>query len=180
MLSVKQQETLALDSPWTTMPPLRLGKIPSGLGTADLFVTISDDDSALLRVDLYGDASCEIFCPPDALVWSDRVLVGFGYRVYVIDPKEQSASEIYLGREFLHFHGNQDYLLVASADSLLRLARDGTILWRTSNLGIDGVVVNSVENGLIQGEGEWDPPGGWKPFTVRLDLGALIAGGDFE
>ena len=119
MLSVKQQETLALDSPWTTMPTLRLGKIPSGLGTADLFVTISDDDSALLRVDLYGDASCEIFRPPDALVWSDRVFVGFGYRVYVIDPKEQSASEIYLGREFRHFYENQDYLLVASADSLL-------------------------------------------------------------
>jgi hypothetical protein len=107
------------------------------------------------------------------------VFVGFGYRVYVIDPKKQSASEVYLGREFLDFYTNQDYLLVASADSLLRLALDCTILWRASNLAIDGVVVNSVENGLIQGEGEWDPPGGWKPFTVRLDSGALIAGGAF-
>jgi len=160
------------------MPPLRLGKIPAGLGTADLFVTISDDDRALLRVDLYGDASREIYCPPDALVWSDRVFVGFGYRVYVIDPRNQSASEIYLGREFLHFYANQAYLLVASAESLLRLAPNGTILWQTSNLAIDGVVVNTVENGLIQGEAEWDPPSGWRPFTVRLDSGALLAAGD--
>lgn len=130
-------------------------------------------------MDLCGDASREIFCPPDALVWGDRVYVGFGHRVYVIDPKKQSALEIHLGREFLHFYASQDYLLVASADSLLRLALDCTILWRTSNLAIDGVVVNSVENGLILGEGEWDPPGGWKPFTVRLDSGALIAGGPF-
>lgn len=180
MLSVKRDVVLARDSPWTAMPPLRLGKIPAGLGTADLFVTISDDDRALLRVDLYGDSSHEIFCPPDALVWSDRVFVGFGHRVYIIDPGKQSASEIYLGREFLHFYANQDYLLVASAESMLRLAPDGTILWRTSNLAIDGVVVNSVEKGVIQAEGEWDPPGGWKPFALRLDSGALIAEGDSE
>jgi hypothetical protein len=43
MLSVQQDAMVALDSQWTTMPPLRLGKVPSGLGTADLFVTISDD-----------------------------------------------------------------------------------------------------------------------------------------
>jgi hypothetical protein len=43
MLSVKQ--LAAIESPWTMMPPVRLGKVPSGLGTADLFVTISDDDS---------------------------------------------------------------------------------------------------------------------------------------
>ena len=33
------------------MQPIRLGKVPSGVGTADLYVTISDDDRPLLRVD---------------------------------------------------------------------------------------------------------------------------------
>ena len=79
------------------MPPLRLGSVPSGLKTADLFVTISDDDRALLRVDLYGDSSEESFTFQDALVWHDHVFVGFGNSIYVIDPKQQSASEISLG-----------------------------------------------------------------------------------
>lgn len=48
------------------------------------------------------------------------------------------------------------------------------------NIAIDGVVVNSVEDGLILGEGDWDPPSGGKPFPVRLESGTLIAGGDFE
>src|SRR6266567_5371018 len=39
------------------MPPLRLEKVPSGLGTADLFVTIEDDDAPIVRVDLYADQS---------------------------------------------------------------------------------------------------------------------------
>ncbi len=175
MLSVKQDMKPALDSPWATMPPLRHGKIPAGLGIADLFVTISEDNRALLRVDLYGNSWDFTF--KDALVWYDRVFVGFGYSVYVIDPKKQSASEIYLGpySDFRHFHACQDYLLVASGDSLLRLAPDGAILWQTPNVGLDGVVVNSVENGLIQGEGEWDPPGGWRPFALRLDSGTLIS-----
>lgn len=177
MFSVERHKTLALDSPWTAMPPLRLGKIPSGLPTADLFVTISEDDNALLRVDLYSDPHDH--SPfEDALVWYDRVFVGFGHSVYVIDPKRQSGSEIYLGPPlcyFQHFYATQDYLLVASGESLLRLAVDGTILWHTTNLGLDGVVVNSVEEDVIRGEGEWDPPGGWRPFALRLDSGVSIS-----
>jgi hypothetical protein len=177
VLSVKQ--LVAIESPWTTMPPVRLGKVPSGLGTADLFVTISDNDRPFLRVDLYGDSSEESFTFQDALVWCGRVFVGFGHKVYVIDPKLQVGSEIFLGPTsgyFGHFYAAQDYLLVASGESLLRLAPDGKVLWGTSNLGIDGVVVNSVKNGLIEGEGEWDPPGGWKPFLVRLDSGKQVVG----
>lgn len=182
MLSVKQDVALAPDSPWITMPPLRLGRIPAGQGTAHLFVTISDDDRALLRVDLY-PAFDDSFTFHDAVVWYDRVFVGFGHRVYVIDPNKQSASEIYLGPDlgyFSQFYSSNEYLLVASGESLLRLAPDGAILWQTANLGIDGVVVNSVEKGVILGDGEWDPPGGWKPFALQLDSGALISGGDSE
>src|SRR5580700_4170197 len=80
MLSVKQ--LAAIESPWTTMPPVRLGKVPAGLGTADLFVTISDDDRPLVRVDIYGGFSSETFTFQDALIWCERVFVGFGHRVF--------------------------------------------------------------------------------------------------
>jgi hypothetical protein len=180
MLSVKQ--LAAIESPWTTMPPVRLGKVPAGLGTADLFVTISDDDRPLVRVDIYGDFSSETFTFQDALVWCERVFVGFGHRVFVIDPKTRLASEIFLDEVgegfgyFGDFYAGKDYLLVASGDSLLRLSSDGKVLWSAPNLGLDGVVVTSVQNGTIQGDGEWDPPGGWKPFALRLDSGELLAG----
>jgi hypothetical protein len=178
MLSVKQ--LLTIDSPWTTMPPMRLGKLPSGLGTADLFVTISEDDLALVRVDLYGDSSSETFTFQDALVWCERVFVGFGHRVYIVDPKNRFGFEIVLGSGgssyFGKFYAGQDYLLVASGESLLRLAHDGKVLWNTPNLGLDGVTVVSVENGLVHGQGEWDPPGDWKPFLLRLASGELIVG----
>jgi hypothetical protein len=150
-----------------------------GLGTADLFITISDDNCRLLRVDLYADPSPETFAFQDAVAWEERVFVGFGHSLYVIDPKKQSGFRIRLDTGwgcgyFGSFHTGKDYLLVASVDSLLRLLSDGKILWTAPNLGIDGVVVTSVENGMIHGDGEWDPPGGWRPFALRLDTGELI------
>jgi hypothetical protein len=140
-------------------------------------LTISDGDHALLRVDFYGDSSSETFTFQDALVWCERVFVGYGHRVHVIDPQKQLASEIFLGTScgyFGAFHAGQDYLLVTSGERILRLAPNGRVLWSTSNLGLDGVDVKSVENGLIRGEGVWDPPGGRKPFVVRLDSGELV------
>lgn len=42
------------------------------------------------------------------------------------------------------------------------------------DLGLEGVIVNSVEDGIVRGEGEWDPPGGWRPFSLRLDTGQFV------
>ena len=85
MLTVRR--LVKIESPSTTMPPVRLGKVPSGIGTADLFVTICDGELPLLRVDLYPDSSSESAVFQDAIVWRDNVFVGLGHTVYVIDQK---------------------------------------------------------------------------------------------
>jgi hypothetical protein len=38
-------------------------------------------------------------------------------------------------------------------------------------LGIDGVLVNQIDENFIHGDGEWEPPGGWKPLHLRADSG---------
>ncbi len=170
MLRVSCQPSIA--SPWIAMPPLRLGKLPSGLGTADLFVTITDDDRPVLRVDLYAG---ELSAPfKDAIAWGQRVFVGYGNTVYVIDPQSRSSSTIILGSYFGAFYAAKDFLLVASGEGLLRLSPRGEVIWRASELGIDGVLVSMIEDSLVKGEGEWDPQGGWRPFVLRLDSGELV------
>jgi hypothetical protein len=154
------------------MPPLRLGKLPSGLGTADLFIMITDDDRPVLRVDLYAGESPAPF--KDAIAWGQRVFVGYGNAVYVIDPQRQSSSMIILGSYFAAFCAAKECLLIASGEGLLRLSPRGEVMWRASELGIDGVLVKVIENSLVKGEGEWDPPGGWRPFVLRLDSGELV------
>ena len=173
MLTVRR--LVKIESPWTTMPPVRLGKVPSGVGTADLFVTIFDGELPLLRVDLYSDSSSESAVFQDAIAWHDHVFVGFGHTVYVIDPKARLGFVVRLESYFSAFYSGEDYLLVASADALLRMTADGKVLWKTPNLGLDAVTINHVGNGCVEGQGEWDPPGGWRPFKLQLESGKLVA-----
>jgi hypothetical protein len=42
-------------------------------------------------------------------------------------------------------------------------------------MGVDGVIARNVAGGVIEGEGEWDPPGGWEPFRILLSSGTAVA-----
>lgn len=176
MLSAGLSATIV--HPWTAMQPLRLGEVSAGFPTADLFLTITDEQRPLMRVDIYRHSEPEAFAFQDAIIWRERVFVGYGCRVYVIDPMKRRGSEKPLGggsNYFGAFYAGADYLLVSSGQSLLRFSPNGDVLWATPDLGLDGVIVKSVGNNVIRGEGEWDPPGGWKPFELRLDSGGHFA-----
>jgi hypothetical protein len=158
------------DTPWTRMEPIRIGRIPTGRGTPDRFVAVESDEGPVLRVDLYR-SSDECFAFEEVCTWSDFVVVGWGHHVYLIAPQTRAVSALDLGSYFGHLYPTAAYLLVASAERLFRVEPDGSLLWRSDALGIDGIVVDHVADGIIRGKGEWDPPGGWQPFQVSLSSG---------
>jgi hypothetical protein len=152
------------------MKPVRLGQVPTGQGTPDRFVGIESVEGPLLRLDLYlsGD---ECFAFEEVRLWSGFVVVGWGHRVYLVDPRTRTVAALDLGSYFGHLYPAERCLLAASAERLFRIELDGSLLWRSDALGIDGVVVDQVADGVIRGQGEWDPPGGWRPFQVSLRSG---------
>ena len=76
-----------------------------------------------------------------------------------------------LGTYFGHLYPSEEFLLVASAERLFRIDPDGAVKWRSGELGIDGVIVDRVSDQGIEGSGEWDPPGGWRPFRISVESG---------
>ena len=76
-------------------------------------------------------------------------LDGYFASVYLIDVKimDCSASEIFC------FH------------------QSAQLLWRTENLGIDGVIIQEVKENVIIGRGEFDPPDTWLEFKLDIDTG---------
>jgi hypothetical protein len=160
----------SLGEPWTRLEPVRLGGVPSGLGTPDRFVAVESDQGPVLRVDLFRAAE-ECFAFAEVCVWSGRVVIGWGERLYIVTPGSRAVSAIDLDGYFGHLYSEEGYLLVASAERLYRIAGDGSFAWRSAPVGVDGVLVDRVADGVICGHGEWDPPGGWVPFQLDLESG---------
>jgi hypothetical protein len=161
----------SLDPRWAHLAPLRVGAVPPGAGTPDRFVIVEGNEGTLLlRLDLHKQWG-NVYGFEEALVWGDLLVVGLEDWVHVVRLDSRAVTLIDLGTYFGHFYPGDDYLLIASARQLFRLATDGTAAWVSDWLGIDGVIVHHVKDGVIEGSGEWDPPGGWRPFRLRLGSG---------
>ena len=78
---------------------------------------------------------------------------------------------------FGYMHAD-DVLLIASGERVVRVNTDGTIAWISDRIGIDGVTISSADSERVVGDGEWDPPGGWKPYCLRTSDENLVSGGD--
>ena len=153
-----------VDGDWLSLDPVRVGRVSAGVGTPARYVTVSEDDEPVLRVDVYPyDPDCYTF--QAAIVWRGNLIVGFGSYVHAVSVADRSTVTLALKGYFGYLYPTQDYLLIASGEQLLRMEPDRSILWK-SDLGIDGVVVHEPGPPIIRGEGEWDPPGGWEPFAV--------------
>ena len=150
---------------WLSVISVRVGRVPPGGGTAECYVTVLEDDKPVLRVDVYAYGP-DCFAFQDAIVWRDNLIVGFGSHVHAIALADRSATTVALESYFGHVYPTRDYLLLASGERLFRMEPDRSILWKSEPLGIDGVVVREPGPTVVRGEGEWDPPGGWRPFAV--------------
>jgi hypothetical protein len=163
-----------IDSRWTGITPLRAGDAPPGLGSPAVYVTVERDGEPVLRVDLYEREPAH-YAFQGVLTWADRIVIGFGCHVHLVSPASRTVATFPLSGYFGHLYALQERLLVADAERLHCFGRDGLALWRSAQLGIDGVTVRNVADGIIEGDGEWDPPGGWKPFRILLSSGASVA-----
>lgn len=164
-----------IDDGWLWIEPVRVGGVPARPGTPDRYVTVSDGDFPVLRVDVYALPD-DCFAFEDALVWRGNLVIGFGSHVHVIAIASRVPSRVALGSYYGHLYPTPDYLLIASGDRLFRLEPDGSILWTTESLAIDGVLVNDPGPPLIRGDAEHDPPGGWRPFAVSAADGRTVDG----
>ena len=92
----------------------------------------------------------------------------------MVNYQTQEAITFELDSYFGYFYPGDEWLIIASGYRLLLIGPTGGLVWKTEELGLDGVIVDSIEGDLIHGKGERDPPGGWRPFQVRLDTGEKI------
>jgi hypothetical protein len=165
---------------WRDVASVEVGRrTPAGVPAARVGVTV--DGSPRLRVDVFANYEHEAFREVRCI--APVVAIGYGGHVYFVDVETRVAKPVELSGYFGTLYTPEDFglsdrpfdFLVGSADALHRFAADGSLVWTAERLGIDGVVVHDVVGCTIDGDGEWDPPGSWRPFRVDLASGARIA-----
>lgn len=134
------------------------------------FVIIYKNDEEILNLEIkfeYG------FSSPFRQIefYFDFIVIGFEDFIYLYNLKTNKASQIKMDGYFGHIYFMENELLVCSATNMICINSDGNIKWICNNLGIDGVMVEEIDNEIITGIGEWDPPGGWKQFKLSSKTG---------
>ncbi len=163
----------AISDAWIALEPVRIGEIPSGLGTPNLYVT-ADLGTKRIRIDVYNPIEGCGGPFTEAILWHNFVVIGRCQQLYLVPVDRGCVSAVNLDSYFRELYPNNDSLLVASATRLLKISPIGELVWTSPEIGIDGVVVDRIDNGVVYGEGEWDPPGGWRPFSLSIVSGDLL------
>jgi hypothetical protein len=163
-----------ITSPWTELSPVLVGKIPPGLCTPEVFVLVEGADTTRIRIDVYADSCEELTCFQEAILWHNWVAVGYGNKLHLVPLDQGQPITTRFDTYFGYLYPTDDLLLVATAKNLHGFNPDGTKKWSSPLLGIDGVVIRHIEQDVIYGEGEWDPPDGWEPFRVDLHTGRIL------
>lgn len=160
-----------IDAPWTAMEPIRVGPVPTAIGTPGAYVTVERDGKTFARIDVYPLHGCPFV---ELAIWGAFVVIGWGNEAHLVDPATRGVRSISCDSYFGHLYPLDDRLLIASASDLICINEQGEPIWRSGCLGVDGVVVDRTDAHVIVGQGEWDPPGGWRSFRLSRASGKLL------
>jgi hypothetical protein len=136
------------------------------------FLSVDDNDSVYIFEIRY-----EVLCSPfKQAVLIDSILgVGHEDHFYLFDLKANAnIKTVKFAGYFGHIYLDNSLFYIADANGLYCLNIKGDEIWKNTNLGIDGVIVETFEDETILGAGEWDPPNGWRDFKLNKLTGELI------
>ena len=157
-----------LKSQWRELP-----SVPLGEGSTAIYLMIQHQGMPWLVLAMNRSVRPEYWFRQDAIAWKEVLVVGVAERIYMLTPSGNLICSIVLNDYFCEFSSDNDWLLVATGSRVHRLDNLGQLIWTSPPVANDGVVIGHVTDWLIQGEGQWDPPGGWRPFSLNLSNGTL-------
>jgi hypothetical protein len=167
----------------SVVAPIHIGEAPAGQAMPDETVFIDDGDTPFMRLHIYYPAQ-EYHLRTEIDFWAGWIVVGFAGRVVLVSIHDGGQHTIALSDcqppesldYFCRMSCEADFLLVTSGRRVFRIGANGDVLWKSKEVGLDGVIAHWVCDGVIHGSGEWDPPGGWVDFKLSLETGLQLVG----
>ncbi|MCC8367966.1 hypothetical protein J8V57_17135 [Xenorhabdus sp. PB61.4] len=152
-------------------------------------VSIYKDDQLFLILNVYTEIDKDGFlceqCFKQILIGEQKIAILHGRHVHLFDIETHRIKSIFLNDYVGHLYSvpnirsetlSDDFLVTSFCYTFLINIHTG-IIWRSKRCAIDGVLIHDIEDNVIYGSGEWDPPGGWEDFTLSLKDGSFIDSG---
>jgi len=165
------RESPTLEPPWLDVPNIVLGD-----RALRAHLLVERGGVPYRRFELHGVSRSEAWVRSDAITWKGLLAIGFAQRAYVMPVAGGTPRQIDFESYFSRFYAGESWLLVVSGGDVLRLDESGDVVWRSEEFGIDGIIIERVANGRIEGQYAYDPPDGWGPFALALDDGSISSG----
>ena len=162
-----------ITEPWTDMSPTHIGARSSVGSTPDGYVLVSNNESPFKRIDFTLNPNDYDF-QREALSWKRWIAIGLGERIYLVADDGNRVIEYPLDFYFNGFYPQEETLFAVSGEKIIRVNPDGSLLWVSEPVAVDGVNIFDVNDEIITGDGECDPPGGWREFKVDFDTGKRL------
>jgi hypothetical protein len=171
--ALKVEPVRTLDAELATVPSIQVGVVTAGAAASETYL-LERENSERLRVELYGGPEPDTYFATEVVEWNGWVAAGFGSRVYLADPDTGVTHAFQLPSYFDRFVAGERWLLAVSGAGITRIGPDGRVEWENPSVAVDGVNVHDVEDGVISGSAELDPPGCWHPFRLDLATGRAL------
>ncbi|WP_340608121.1 hypothetical protein [Xenorhabdus bharatensis] len=150
-------------------------------------VAIYKEDQLSLILNVYTEVDKDGFlfeqCFKEILIGEQKVAILHGRHVHLFDIKTNCTVSLFLNDYAGHLYSVPDVHSTALSNNFLVTSFAYTffvnihtgIIWKSPRCAIDGVIINDIRDNIIYGSGEWDPPGGWRDFSLSLRDGSFIA-----
>lgn len=130
------------------------------------------------------------FEPDHAATWIGNLQPGSGYATRIV-PWENAGAIIVIAKGAIYFvrpdapddwgfidpfgidcvlTPEHDLAILSTYSDVVAITAAGAELWRRQ-IAVDGVEVQRIDDGVIHGLAEMDPPDGWHPFAIWLTDG---------
>jgi len=149
----------------------------SGTGSLNFrgveYLILTGDDPVQHVFEIRFDYHCSPF--KEALLIDDVLAVGHEGCFYLYDLVQNvNLTTIEMDGYFSNLYSYGNRVFVTSARSVYCFEKQGLLIWKNNNIGIDGVLIEKFTDHQIYGSGEWDPPGGWRDFVLDIKTGDII------
>jgi hypothetical protein len=168
-----------------SIEPIKLGEVPANDRIPDELVFVDVEGGPQMRLHIFLP-ELEYHLKTMAVTWSHWIVIGFAHRVVLVSRDDCRQVTVSLTDDnqpqsfdyFCQIECDSKSLLVTSGRRIFRIDGDGRVLWKSKELGVDGVLIHDVgADGIIYGAGECDPPDGWVDFKVSLETGQRLEAG---